>query len=339
MKIFFAGNYFKIGGPWEVNKNLVKHLGNRVSHLTQRKGHTRFLETLCKIIPAKVVIFSCATQYDYITVPLCKLLKKKIIYIMHGCMALEYKINNNTSNNKGLKNEKILLDKSDLILCVSNTYKKIISKNFPQYQTKLDVLINGIDWKTLESIPQEHSKNENQIILMGGGRQTKRNLYVCKAIQNINQKYNTNYKVLVYGHYLEYDDSKAISEIPCVTFHSVIPHHEILHQLKESKIFIQNSDLESFSLGAIEALCCGCDILITKNVGAKDIIQDIQVDDIINNPTDTNELEDKILKIIKKGNNKRLLSSIDKTKTSTEYAANKLLNFAETLLEKNSQYQ
>lgn len=332
MKIFFAGNYFKLGGPWGVNKSLVKCLGNRTSHLTQRKGHLRFLETLYKIIPAKVVIFSCATQYDYITVPLCKFLKKKIIYIMHGCMALEYKINNNTTNNKGLKNEKILLDRSDLILCVSNTYKAIICENFPQYHAKLDVLMNGIDWNTLESISQEQLKNENQIILMGGGRQTKRNLYVCRAIQNINQKYHTNYKVTVYGYFLDYDDSQLIAQIPCVNFHEVIPHQEILKQLKISRLFIQNSDLESFSLGVVEALCCGCDILISKNVGAKDIIQNIQSDDIINNPTDLEELENKILKVIKNGNNQRLLSSIDRVTTSTEYTANKLINFATKLL-------
>ena len=251
---------------------------------------------------------------------------------MHGCMALEYKINNNTTNNKGLKNEKILLDRSDLILCVSNTYKAIICENFPQYHAKLDVLMNGIDWNTLESISQEQLKNENQIILMGGGRQTKRNLYVCRAIQNINQKYHTNYKVTVYGYFLDYDDSQLIAQIPCVNFHEVIPHQEILKQLKISRLFIQNSDLESFSLGVVEALCCGCDILISKNVGAKDIIQNIQSNDIINNPTDIEELEYKILKVLKNSNNQRLLSSIDRTTTSTEFAANRLLKFANQLL-------
>ena len=331
--IFFAGNYFKLGGPWEVNKNLVQSLGNRTTHLIQQKGYLRFIETLSKIIPAKVVIFSCVSKYDHITVPFCKLLGKKIIYIMHGCMALEYKMNNNTLNNAGLRNEKKLLEKSDLILCVSNIYKEIIAKNYPQYQKKLDVLMNGINWKMFQSIPQTQRRNENQVILMGGGRRTKRNLYVCQAIQNINQKYHTNYKVLVYGYFLNYDDSKLIADIPCVTFRNVIPHQKILQQLKSSRLFIQNSDLESFSLGVVEALCCGCDILISKNVGARDIMQNIQSNDIINNPTDLEELEDKILKVLQNSNNQRLLSSIDRVTTSTEYAANKLLKIANKLLE------
>ncbi len=332
-KIFFAGNYFKSGGPWIVNKNLVQCIKNRASYVTQQNKYLRFFETLNKIIPAKVVIFSCPTQYDFITVLFCKLLKKKIIYIMHGCMALEYKINNNTTNKIGLKNERILLKNSDLILCVSHTYKELISQTYPQYQMKLDVLINGINWELLQSPTQPKIKNDKQIILMGGGRRTKKNLYVCQAIQNINQKYHTNYQVAVYGDLLNYDDSQAIAAIPCVTFHETVPHQEILQQLRISKLFIQNSDFEPFSLGVIEALCCGCDILISKNVGAKDIIRELQSDDIIYNTMDLTELEAKILKVLQQGNNCRILSSIDKKTTSIEYAANNLLYFANKFLD------
>lgn len=334
MKIFFSGNYFNIGGPWEVNRNLLKKLKGHVVYLKCKNPLLRLFEILIKITYCDVIIFSSVTSYDKYTVNWAKRLKKKIIFIMHGCLALEYKINNNQTNNQGLENEAILLKNSDLILCVSKMYKSIMSLHYPEYKQKFEILTNCIDWANF-TIPQEKvMKNPNRIILIGGGRQTKRNLIVCQAIQSINETYNRKYEVHVFGHYRDYDDSLEISKIPCVSFHSVIPHEQILTEFRKAQLFIQNSDLESFSLGVIEALCCGCDILISKYVGAKDIILEITNNDLILETNNISHIKERIINVLENGNNHRLYNSIDKQETSINYAANKLIRFAQDLYTK-----
>lgn len=328
-KIFFAGNLFGDGGPMVVNRNLVKPLKKNISFVTYKNPYFRILESVYKILSASIIIFSGVTRYDQITIPICKLFRKKIIYIMHGCLKIENPLNGNYTNRRGIVNEQLLMENADLILCVSTTFKNLILKYYPQYSYKMDVLINGIDWESLQ-MPDINSykKDPNRIILMGGGRRTKRNLIICKAIQDINENYGTHYHVAVYGTYSINDDSKEISQIPCVTYHECIPRTQILKELQQSQLYIQNSDFEPFSLGVIEALCCGCDILISQFVGAKDIITKLSDNDIIFDTTNIDHIKQRILQVMKKSNNKTLLNSIDRQKTSIESRANQLINFA-----------
>ena len=134
--------------------------------------------------------------------------------------------------------------------------------------------------------------------------------------------------VSVYGTYNEEDDSPRIKEISCVTYHGLIPHAELLRKYKTSRLFIQNSRIESFGLATIEAIIGGCDILLSKNVGAIDIIPGIQPTDVINDFTNIKEIQEKITYILDHPNNHRIIHSIDREKTSLKKAAERLMEFA-----------
>ncbi len=327
MKIFFLGEYQKIGGPYEVNKNLLSVLKKDVLYPRSNNPLIKRLENLYKILISDVVIFSglFLKKSDLI---IAHLLKKKIIYLMHGCVYLELGINS--------KLEKDILEKADLILCVSQTYKNLISRIFPKYKDKIEVLTNAINWEMYDKLPTNTTTRDcNRIILIGGGRIIKRNLQICEAVQKLNKEKRTNLHVDIYGEFKTNDDSLAISNIPCATFHDYIPHENLLIELCKSALFIQNSDIESFSLGTIEALICGCNILISKNVGAKDIISNLNEEDIINDTTNVQEIQNKINHIIQASNNKRLLLSINKETTSIKYSAKKLLKYAQNLMHQN----
>ena len=173
---------------------------------------------------------------------------------------------------------------------------------------------------------QGEAKDPRRIILFGGGRTEKKNLYVCKAVQLINESGLYDLHVDVYGYYRDTDDSPLIVAIPCVTFHHVIPHDLVNVELAKSRMFIQNSQFESFGLALIDALSLGCDVLFSTNTGAKDIITARQESDIINDITDVDEIKDKILKTLECPNNKRLYDSIDKEKTSLQAAVDNLMS-------------
>lgn len=320
MKIFFIGDHFNAGGPNEVNKNLLSVLHGFVRYEQNENKLIKRIERFFKILFSKYIVCSGIFIKGY-ELKLIKILGKKLIYIMHGCYYLE--------TGKRHKIEDGLLHQSDLILCVSKSYRDFISSHmYPQYSYKMEVLTNAINWNEYNAIESNNiNRDRNKIILIGGGRILKRNLQVCKAVQNINNQKCKNYHIDVYGYYRDNDDSKEISEIPCVSFHNVIPHNLLLKEFQKSVLFVQNSDFESFSLGVVEAIICGCNALISKNVGAKDVLESLKETDIINNTNDIDEIQKKIEFVLEHNNNKRLLDSINKETTSIQYSANKLISY------------
>ncbi|WP_289744125.1 glycosyltransferase family 4 protein [Muribaculum intestinale] len=328
MDVLFIGGYRNPGGPNEVNRNLLKFLPSNFHKLELKRTIFQLIESVFKIFSSDIVIFS-GLMFNKIQVNLAKKLNKKIIYIMHGCAKLEL----GTENMK----EELILESSDYILCVSDKYSHIIKNIFPQCANKIKILQNGINWAeidTLKANNQDSIRDSNRIILFGGGRKEKQNYYVCKAVQELNNEKSTNLTIDIYGYFRDYDDSKLIAEIPCVTFNNVIPHSEVNIELLKSNIFIQNSKFESFGLAVIDAICLGCNALISQNVGALDIIKEKKDIDIIYDPTDIDEIKHKLLNLISMPNNYRLLNSIDKEKTSLEYAAKKLTEYCSELYEK-----
>ncbi len=323
MSVFFHGAYHLPGGPSQVNRNMVKYIKGQADY---KHGYRNrifdYAENFLKIIKSHVIVFSGLLFKPY-ELKLAKLLGKKVIYIAHGCAYIE--------SQKALPIENEIISKADLILCVSENFCKILKQTFPEYGDKMNVLRNGIEWNEIPDLLETQSsqiiRDQKRIILLGGGRRTKRNMDVCRAVQEINDEMNMDYHVDVYGYFKDSDDSKAISEIPSVTFHNVIPHNMILVEMAKSHLFIQNSEFESFSLALIDALQCGCDILVSKNVGAIEIIPGLKDDDVIRDPGDVNEIKDKIKKVLIKENSERLLSSIDKNSSSAETAVSILMKY------------
>ena len=321
-RIFFSGQYHGENGPAEVNKNIVAFLPNNVARLRSRNRYLMRLEILCKICWCDVLILSAIGHKQY-EIKLARLLKRKIIYIMHGFAEDDSPFLHSM--------ETRLLPHTDKILCVSSPFYRLAKKRFPPYADKMEVLTNGVAWEKIEKrlINENVVRDCNEVILIGGGREIKRNLIICEAIEQINREKGTSLHVSVYGKYTEEDDSPRIKEIPCVTYCGLIPHHELMRKYKMSRLFVQNSRIEPFGLAVVESIIGGCDILLSKNVGAIDIISSIQPMDIINDFEDIKEIKEKIIYILEHPNNNRIIHGIERENTSPKKAVEKLLEIAE----------
>lgn len=322
MSIFFNAPYWGAGGPCEVNRNIVKCLKGRMRIKKIKNSYIGYVENFIKILFSKVVVFS-GLMYKPYEVAFAKVLGKKIVYLMHGCIKIEHGYESKIEND--------IIKNADLILCVSFIFRDKMRELFPDSSEKFEVLMNGVDWQEMERVKLLLSKNyirdENRVILFGGGRKIKMNFYICQAINEINIEDNTEYKVDVYGYFSEKDDSAKISAIPCVRFNHVIPHEQVNVELAKSRLFVQNSSFESFSLSLMDALMCGCDVLFSKNVGAQDFIDEKYDNDIIFSPTDIKELKKKIRYVLNNSNNERLLNSINRNLSSIETAADNLVKY------------
>lgn len=338
-RIFFAGNPFGNGGPWEVNKTYVKHLHGKVSHLTMSSPLLQFPEILLKLLFCRVIIFSGVRNIDHLLLPLCRLFRKRILFIMHGCLAYE-DAQNHYHNPRGERNEALLLQHARQILCVSEPYRQWVSDHYPHYAAKTATLTNGINWRSLSLSKSRHfdkhfdklsdraPRDPHRIILLGGGRVTKHNLEVCQAVARLNETRTEPYHIDIYGPFFANDHSALLQAQPYTTWHGAVSHDALLQALCESALFIQNSTFEPFSLGVVEALVCGCSVLLSVHVGARDILPALTEADLITDPTDPQRLARQIEQVLQTGNNQRLLASIDREATSCEAAADRLYQLA-----------
>lgn len=334
MDVFFIGNSNLSNGPAVVNKNLKKNFPETqiVTYIERRNLFLKFVEITKKVLKTNVVVISGLSFSGLIALFISRISKKKSIYLMHGYLNYEERINR--TNDKMISEikkltESYILKNTTKILCVSENFMNWFRETRPTYKKKTMFLNNGIEWGEYKSVNHTHRKikqEEKTIISIGGGRPQKNIIDICTSIEYINKKYKKNYRLKVIGE--EGDDSHKIKQYSFVDYLGQIKHQDVLSELRKSDLFIQNSTFEPFGVAPIEALLCGCDILISKNVGSLSLIGEIGSKDIIYNPNNNNEIIQKILEFEFYSNNQKLINSIDREKTTYKSMANKLINYS-----------
>ena len=340
MKVFFSGELNISAGPANVNKLLKRELdklseeeldGKKIYYIKNKNIILKQLEVIWKTLISDVIIYSGTLHVNILSIKLARFLRKKNLYIMHGCVKYESQFNGEPNPN-GLKIEETQMKKADLICGVSEVFMNWIKDNYPQYRSKVDCLTNGIDWDIFNDYQKlTHCEKKSQIVLMGGDRKTKMNLQVCLAVQQINQETENQLSVLVFGKDDPHNaENRAMRKIPCVKLMGNQPHDVVLKELCQSILYVQNSIFEPFGLAVIEALMCGSNIVISSNVGAKTIF-DIDDRFVIDDCTSLKDVKNAILSGIEYNNNEDILSTIDKDKTSGAASAKKLLSLIDGL--------
>ena len=87
----------------------------------------------------------------------------------------------------------------------------------------------------------------------------------------------------------------------------------------QSSLYIQKSSFETFGLAVIEALSAGCSLLISNEVGCKDLFETIRDTDIIFDITNEEEIFVKIEYLLREPNNQRMVNGFRKNWVSKEY--------------------
>ncbi|MFD6211588.1 glycosyltransferase family 4 protein, partial [Peribacillus sp. NPDC060253] len=285
MKLFFIGDFAGDNGPASVNKVLKKYMNDNTFYSRETKKHKRLIELFLKITKTDGVLFSGLSKVNVIGFRLAKLLSKKSAYLMHGSELIEGKINQNY-NQKLIDLENKVLKLAPKIICVSENFMHTFNENYPQYKHKVTYVNNGVDWDLIGlSDHLKVKRKKNMLLSVGGGVPRKNILKLCEAIDILNTKKKLNLELMVIGSHGP--DTKQIKSYPFVTYIEKVPKKEMPRFYKMSQLYIQNSRFETFGLAVIEALMCGSSILISKNVGAKGIIPQLDNNNIINDVDDT----------------------------------------------------
>ncbi|HOO27452.1 MAG TPA: glycosyltransferase, partial [Lachnospiraceae bacterium] len=147
--------------------------------------------------------------------------------------------------------------------------------------------------------------------------------HVCEAVEKLNAKPgNPSLTLTVIGD--TGLDTEYINSFPFVENKGLLPFEEAKALLYSSELFVQNSCFETFGLAPLEALACGCSILMSKNVGALELFRRTDEADVIENYEDADEIASKISSLLQHGNAKKLLAELDKESISWEARTNQL---------------
>ena len=322
MKILFWGGIKENTGPENINKGIVHNLSDAFVYVTTEKTFGNILKLVKTLLMADAVVVSGVGRMNCVLVGVARMLGKPSVYLMHGCADFEYRINNRPPNPKGLKWEAYLLDRATLLLPVSRRFMLWVHQRYPQYQNKTAFLYNGVDKELFEQKPNEQKSRD--IAVAGGLRPQKMNLAVAEAVEAMDERIILD----IYGGTSEdYTDGGKIR------MHGNLPHEQFLRNLSETQLFVLNSAFEPFSIAALEALACGCSLLVSEAAGVADLLA-LEEEDTTHDPADVEELRRKMEYLLEHPNHRRLREQFDADRWSFEKMVMGLENYCRELVQR-----
>lgn len=328
-RYFMVGDCYSGTGPANATSALLSAMPLNTLSLKHRGKILRALEIMRKIRMCDGVIFSGHSRQNILGMKQAKSAGVPSVYIMHGAVEYENGINR-VPDERMAADERQMMELADLILAVSPTFEQWLKDNYPQYAGKIGHLTNGVDWS---GFYVNHKKEEKSgpisVLSVGGGMPRKRIIKICEAIEQLREKEGLDIRLDIAGD--RGADSEEIDSYAFVADHGLIGTVEMRALYAFSRIYIQNSVFETFGLAPVEALLSGCDIIISKECGVRELFKDMEETDIINDTDDISEIGQKISYVLENGNNQRLLESLDREGTGWEKRAAELCRILEDL--------
>ncbi len=333
MKIFMVGDYRTGTGPANVTKSYLSHLPDNTMKLVSIGKLSRTLEIIWKVPQSDIVLCSGHSNQNILALRWAQIWHKPTAFLMHGCVEHENAING-VPNAAMNETERMTLQLTDAILAVSKHFADWLREHYPEYLDKIDYVQNGVDWEGLMAYQADIARNEHQLMSIGGGMPRKMIRYICEAIERLNKTAKIPYSLVVIGD-IGYD-TEEINRYSFVKNEGIVPFDRTIELLYSSRLFIQNSCFETFGLASLEALVCGCDLLLSDKIGAIETFTKAEEEDLIRDYSNSEEIAEKIEHLMKRGNHERLGQCIDKESTSWESRTKQLLKKLEHIIEKKS---
>ncbi len=319
MRVFVIGDYRTGTGPANVTKEYLLRLPENTGRLISGSKVLRAIEIIAKMPFYDVVLFSGYSGQNVLGLKWAKLLGKSTAYLMHGCVEHENAINECVDDNMN-RIERKTMELSDRILAVSEHFATWLKTYYPEYSDKTESLVNGVDTRLLENMDgmsAARHRTKGLIFTIGGGMPRKKIKHICAAVEMLNTRAGEmKYRLVVIGD--KGKDEDVIKSYPFVEYLGIVKSTIAMGLYREAELFIQNSCFETFGLAPMEALMNGCNVLMSQEIGALELFDDIEEGDVIRNWYDEAEIAFKIEKLMQNGNAVRLIRAFDRESASWE---------------------
>ena len=326
LKVYFHGDYRNATGPSNANRSILSSANENIFFSKSENKILKGIEYILKVIFCDATVFSGVDVYAKTGLWLIKKFKRKSVYLMHGCAEYEIEKNSLTIPQKNIDAEKYILENVDLILCVSEVYSEWVKKYYPHLKNKISFVNSGLNPFQSEN-KKNCSERKYSVAVAGGDLPQKNNIKVCSAVERIN---NESINLNVYGKKTK--DKNFFSGYTHTNFVGELEQQKFFSELENTKLFVVNSSVESFSLAAADALERGCSILLSKDSGIRSILK-LENTDIIYDNENEDEIAEKIRYLLENPNNERIKNAIDFEKVSWKKTAENLYKACERLCE------
>lgn len=121
-----------------------------------------------------------------------------------------------------------------------------------------------------------------------------------------------------------YENGESILKYPFVTKMGQMDKDRYYAELRKTDLYVIASDTEPFGLVVGDGINCGCSMLLSKNIGALSIFDNLSCEDLLDNNHDIFEIANKIKHLLTCSNAKRLYESVNKERCSGRHAFLKL---------------
>ena len=170
------------------------------------------------------------------------------------------------------------LEKSEKVICVSNSTKNDIGKFYPKYFDKSLVVYNGIASPTALVVENDNLKKwtKSPYILYVGTLQARKNLAVLIQAFSFLKKDFKDLKLVIVGKkgWLYEELFKKIIELHLegeVIFTGFISQDEKNYLYSKAKTFVLPSKYEGFGLPILEAMSYLCPVVVADNSSTREI--------------------------------------------------------------------
>lgn len=198
--------------------------------------------------------------------------------------------------------------RSNNIICVSNSTKKVLANIYKIDPSKISVIPNGIDRNKFFN--KKYYKVNNSIFFVGRLDKRKGIDFLIKTLPKIKSKI-INIKLYIAGSGKYYPKLKNFVQNndlnENVIFLGKISDNELLNWYNKVQIVIIPSVFEGFGITAVEAMACGAPIIATNTDGLSDLIKN-NSNGLLVNYNDIDDLSNKIILLLDNENIRRNFS-------------------------------
>ncbi len=195
-----------------------------------------------------------------------------------------------------VKNKKILIEKANKIIVISESTKKDIIKFYPDIDaTKIEIIYLAQSIDTINSVKVDLPK---KYILFVGNRDIYKNfIFFIKAIASTLRENRDLFVVCAGGNHFHSKEKKLLEELDI--FKQVIQQNfednELSYYYSNAQCFVFPSEYEGFGIPVLESMACGCPVILANHSSFPEVAGDAGVYFELNNELD---LKNKIVLLL-----------------------------------------
>ena len=174
-----------------------------------------------------------------------------------------------------LNMQKKVTPKLNRIICPSNQSKQDVIKEFKVNPSKIEVVLNGIDFETF-NINNEVKKIPNRIVTTASSDIPLKGLrFLIDALPSVIERYPLTNLAVIGKATKDGEVEKQISRLNLeskISFYSELAEMDIVNLYASAEIAVIPSLYEGFGFGAGEAMACGIPLISTHSGGLKEVV-------------------------------------------------------------------